>query len=411
MEAMLDEQRTPVAPLVVVRVAIRCDDEKTFIERYHRFVKDDRLFIVTKTPQPIGALLRFVLTLRDEQPVIQGTGKVIRVRSDSGDPARPPGLLLRFATLDETSQRIIEAMHAARSERQARLHVVREPAAPAPEDVSSPDSGPNRGLLLASADVQPEPMHDETTGTFFLANHAPHFGERWNQELPANPLSEIPEDVLDYFVEWSVEHTASGIHQGEAPPRVEVTPPPELASPSASSPSLATLPLAASAARWPAWTVLVAGILVGVPLGAALLWAWHAPLPFAFGPLLAPVGQSRASAAAAPATLAPATVAPATVALPSDAPRSGVAAAPAVQPVAPAPGPAAPGTVPLTIRAQPAEVADAHVILDGKPIGRAPVTVQVAPGEHQVALNKSHYHNLMEKVSAPGELELTMIHR
>jgi hypothetical protein len=143
--------------------------------------------------------------------------------------------------------------------------------------------------------------------------------------------------------------------------------------------------------------MLVTGILVGAPLGAGLLWSWRAPSGVSPRALLA-------SAPAAPTTGAePGRGAPGPAALPS-------AATPA-QPMQPMAAKSAAPTVPLTIRAQPTNAADAHVILDGKPIGRAPVTVQVAPGEHQIALNKSHYRNLTETLSAPGERELTMIHR
>ena len=35
--------------LVVLRVVIRCPDVATFVAKYSRFIKDDRIFIFTKS--------------------------------------------------------------------------------------------------------------------------------------------------------------------------------------------------------------------------------------------------------------------------------------------------------------------------------------------------------------------------
>src|SRR5258708_18761279 len=100
-------------PLVVLRVVIRSPDVDTFVNKYSRFVKDDRIFIFTKSSQPPGTRVRFNLELADGQPLINGEGTVTRIRPDVGDPAKPPGMELRFVPLDETSQKLVLRMLAA----------------------------------------------------------------------------------------------------------------------------------------------------------------------------------------------------------------------------------------------------------------------------------------------------------
>jgi hypothetical protein len=101
-------------PLIVLRVVIRSPDLETFINKYSRFVKDDRIFIFTKSSQPPGTRVRFTLELADGRPLIHGEGTVTRIRPDVGDPAKPPGMELRFSPLDEPSQKMLLRMLAAR---------------------------------------------------------------------------------------------------------------------------------------------------------------------------------------------------------------------------------------------------------------------------------------------------------
>jgi hypothetical protein len=101
-------------PLIVLRVVIRSPDLETFVTKYSRFVKDDRIFIFTKSSQPPGTRVRFTLELADGKPLINGEGTVTRIRPDVGDPAKPPGMELRFTPLDEPSQKLLLRMLAAR---------------------------------------------------------------------------------------------------------------------------------------------------------------------------------------------------------------------------------------------------------------------------------------------------------
>src|SRR5437764_14465112 len=101
-------------PLIVLRVVIRSPDLETFVNKYSRFVKDDRIFIFTKSSQPTGTRVRFTLELADGQPLIHGEGTVTRIRSETDDAARPPGMELSFHPLDEPSRQLVARMMATR---------------------------------------------------------------------------------------------------------------------------------------------------------------------------------------------------------------------------------------------------------------------------------------------------------
>jgi hypothetical protein len=103
-------------PLIVLRVVIRSPDLETFVNKYSRFIKDDRIFIFTKSSQPAGTRVRFNLELADGQPLINGEGTVTRIRPDGGDPSKPPGMELRFVPLDEPSRQLVARMLAARDQ-------------------------------------------------------------------------------------------------------------------------------------------------------------------------------------------------------------------------------------------------------------------------------------------------------
>ncbi len=106
----------PQSALIVLRVVIRSADPATFIEKYSRFIKDDRIFIFTKASQPPGTRVRFTLELADGRALLSGEGTVTRTRPDLGDPAKPPGMELKFAPLDDASRDAVVKMHALRAQ-------------------------------------------------------------------------------------------------------------------------------------------------------------------------------------------------------------------------------------------------------------------------------------------------------
>ena len=54
MAGLMSSDDPALQPLIVLRVVIRSPDLATFVSKYSRFVKDDRIFIFTKSSQPPG---------------------------------------------------------------------------------------------------------------------------------------------------------------------------------------------------------------------------------------------------------------------------------------------------------------------------------------------------------------------
>ncbi|HEY2746050.1 MAG TPA: PEGA domain-containing protein [Polyangia bacterium] len=117
-------------PVIVLRVVIRSPDLDTFVSKYSRFVKDDRIFIFTKSSQPAGTRVRFTLELADGQPLLFGEGTVTRIRSDTGDPSKPPGMELKFQPLDEPSRELLGRMLRARDLSTGQFSAVTTPPSP-----------------------------------------------------------------------------------------------------------------------------------------------------------------------------------------------------------------------------------------------------------------------------------------
>ncbi len=101
-------------PVIVLRVVIRSPDLDTFVAKYSRFIKDDRIFIFTKSSQPAGTQVRFTLELSDGKPLIHGEGTVTRVRPETADVSKPPGMELKFVPLDQHSRDLVDRMLKAR---------------------------------------------------------------------------------------------------------------------------------------------------------------------------------------------------------------------------------------------------------------------------------------------------------
>src|SRR5262245_20328233 len=124
----MGEASAPQAePVVQVRVAIRCPSVEEFVDRYWRLIDGDRIFIFSSVPQKPGTAVRFHLVLADGTSLIRGEGRVIRARNDASDPARPPGMDVRFAPVDEASRDLVEFLRATREEERRKL----EEASPA----------------------------------------------------------------------------------------------------------------------------------------------------------------------------------------------------------------------------------------------------------------------------------------
>ncbi|MEO6954793.1 MAG: PEGA domain-containing protein [Polyangia bacterium] len=474
--------------LLGVRVVVRTPTVETFIQKYSRFVKDDRIFIFTKTFQPPGTRMRFALELGDGKPLVTGEGTVTRVRPETGDANRPPGMELRFVPSDDASRKLVELMLAERDTRSSTLRpVVVEPRAELPAlpltgahpslpasrmllalapqrpEVPPPDDAPSAALIPEQARAAalahslappaaesppssvrvttrahvvpvaepaspafdeswsrpaqahpsvttspsgahstldpdslfampephstPEPQVDEglpplpeeRTSLTKISDElsqsfpgvAPSFVETWRplsadpSLVPANPFSELPDDAIEYFVEWSIDRS-----QG---PQPLATPP--IAAPAIEAwrlqsqmlPALSLAPERQAQRRG-----FIVGVCVGLVLGGcavALALTMRTPAP-------PPVARAVEAPRAVPPVV-PVVALPVAVARRSD----------------------------VAITSHPV---GATCVVDGAPAGRTPVTLPLDNGTHAVVLTMDRYASLETTVVAPGSLDATL---
>ena len=161
-------------PVIVLRVVIRSPDLETFVSKYSRFIKDDRIFIFTKSSQPAGTRVRFTLELADGMPLIHGEGTVTRIRTDVGDPSKPPGMELKFVPLDEASRQLVGRMLQARDNGQFKEETtdvqtkVRDTNSPSPAIREFSERPPTLPPLEKTG-AHPSIRADESSG--------PHMGQ------------------------------------------------------------------------------------------------------------------------------------------------------------------------------------------------------------------------------------------
>src|SRR5437588_9281755 len=101
------QENTPLVPLIVIRVEAPTASIDEFVAQYCRYFGSEIMFLPTEGFQPAGRRVRFAFALSDGREIVWGEGVVMRMRRDSGNPSRPPGMELRYFVLDEESQAIV----------------------------------------------------------------------------------------------------------------------------------------------------------------------------------------------------------------------------------------------------------------------------------------------------------------
>ncbi len=119
----------------VLRVRVKYPDVDTFISKYSSNISRGGIFVVTRTPEPLGTRLEFEFRLAAGEPLIRGEGEITWVKPYHADrPGEAHGMGLRFTRFDEPSRQLIERALAYKARRAQR----RPPLAPVFEDRSAP---------------------------------------------------------------------------------------------------------------------------------------------------------------------------------------------------------------------------------------------------------------------------------
>jgi uncharacterized protein (TIGR02266 family) len=92
-----------------MRIKLKYPDVDTFIQKYSVNISRGGIFIATRTPKPVGTLVRFEFQLSDTTPVIRGEGQVIWVKTfDPDQPKKVHGMGVRFTRLDSESRTLVD---------------------------------------------------------------------------------------------------------------------------------------------------------------------------------------------------------------------------------------------------------------------------------------------------------------
>ncbi len=118
-------------------VRLGYQDLDTFVTRFAPNVTRTSVFIVSKTPRPVGEEFRFEISLFGGPAVFSGQGRVTWVREfDPDAPRQPYGMSVQFVELDPQCQPLLEQLLVSRESRSRRSSAI--PARPLGDEQSRP---------------------------------------------------------------------------------------------------------------------------------------------------------------------------------------------------------------------------------------------------------------------------------
>jgi uncharacterized protein (TIGR02266 family) len=114
---MSDTRKDKRAP-VSLKVRFKSATVDEFMEQYARDISRGGLFIKSKSPMPIGTLLKFEVQLRDESPVIRGVGRVVwkREPTEAVGNDTPSGMGIKFIRMDAECRAFVEKIVTQRGD-------------------------------------------------------------------------------------------------------------------------------------------------------------------------------------------------------------------------------------------------------------------------------------------------------
>lgn len=107
--AVSDDTRLGGRVPAVLRIRLKHASVDAFIERFSVNISRGGIFIASRTPQPVGTVLRFEFQLSQGTPVVRGEGEVLWVKAfDPEAPTKPHGMGVRFTRIDTESRAVID---------------------------------------------------------------------------------------------------------------------------------------------------------------------------------------------------------------------------------------------------------------------------------------------------------------
>ncbi len=239
----LGDKRSADEPTRLTRIVSKCSTKAEFAAFFRPLCSRDSIFIVTRTPRPVGTRIRFSVTLDSGSAMLTGYAEVVDSYASNGNPFRRPGMRLKFLELDDASRALLHSIVAAppppknvnlaeatpppikppppippaRGSRvsmpKGTLPMMLPKQAPGPAPASDPV--PNRNSARASEPATPVPALPRPSRT-------PSSG----YILPANPLGDLTDENLEAFVECTFYEETAGFGLPPFEP-AEATPNPD----------------------------------------------------------------------------------------------------------------------------------------------------------------------------------------
>jgi molecular chaperone DnaK len=193
-----------------MRIKLKYPDVETFIERYSVNISRGGVFIATRTPKPVGTVLRFEFQLASSMTLIRGEGQVVWVKAfDPDNPRRVHGMGVRFTRLDPESRAMVDRALAWRQEHGAGAGA--GPDATPRQSLEGQDADGTELPGPAGGDVGDGDEGDEIGGA---APEAVTEGAESSREVIAE-LPRIPQEEVVRAARHITELTAGQIYYPE----------------------------------------------------------------------------------------------------------------------------------------------------------------------------------------------------
>ena len=88
-------------------VEVRFEEFGEFVTEYSKDLSLSGMFLHTTSPHPPGSSFQFEFEVEGGQRLIRGVGEVVWIRGSKQSADEPPGMGIRFISLDSKSQKLV----------------------------------------------------------------------------------------------------------------------------------------------------------------------------------------------------------------------------------------------------------------------------------------------------------------
>ena len=105
-KAAESQKRTPRIAFAR-QVELRFEEFGEFVTEYSKDLSLTGMFLHTSKPHPPGSSFQFEFQIEGGQPLIRGVGEVVWIRDPEKTEGEPPGMGIRFISLDSNGQKLV----------------------------------------------------------------------------------------------------------------------------------------------------------------------------------------------------------------------------------------------------------------------------------------------------------------